>query len=146
MRGRTIAAGKSGDQARSRTALAAWAPASTSETVRALCAVAQSIRRATRGTDICARYGGDECVVLLANCGQEAADTIAHRIRHNVYSATQAYDYAIQRLAVSIGVAVSSQEGYDLRALLRGAHRSMQQEKQGRRARREGIPGAGAVT
>jgi len=102
---------------------------------RALRSVASSIQRATRTGDLCARYGGDEFVILLPRCGRAAADAVANRIRHDVFSGTQDFDYAMRRLAVTIGVAAAPEDGHELRSLFRKAVRNMRKEKQSRDAR-----------
>ncbi len=106
---------------------------------RALQAVAEGILRATRPDDICARYGGDEFVVYLVQCTEAGAELVANRIRHHVYSATQDFDYAMRRLAVSIGTAVAAGDDDDFRQLLRNADRAMRQDKQLRRRPEPGL-------
>ena len=49
---------------------------------RAVKLVAEALTRLTRSTDIVARYGGDEFVVLLGNAGKAIAEEVAQRIRN----------------------------------------------------------------
>jgi diguanylate cyclase (GGDEF)-like protein len=108
---------------------------------RALVAVADSIRRATREVDICGRFGGDEFLVALPGADSEAADVVLNRIRHHVYSATQDFDYAMRRLSVSIGVALYPGDGQEFRQLLQLADRAMEQDAQDKRKRAAKVGG-----
>jgi diguanylate cyclase (GGDEF)-like protein len=49
-----------------------------------LIAVGQMLMQAGRATDIVARYGGDEFVMLLPDAGQSGADVVMRRIREAV--------------------------------------------------------------
>src|SRR6202521_2485498 len=51
----------------------------------AITLVAQFLQRCIRGTDSAARFGGDECAVLLPRAAPEIADAVVKRVRHNVY-------------------------------------------------------------
>ena len=102
---------------------------------RTLRIIAASIERATRSGDICARYGGDEFVVLLPRCSRAAAENVAGRIRHDVYSGSQDFEHAMRRLSVTIGVAATPDDGNELQNLFRKAVRNLRKEKQGKEAR-----------
>lgn len=102
---------------------------------RALRAVAEALTRATRDTDTCARFGSDEFVVYLPGGTRESAEVIANRIRHHVFSATQDFDYAMRRLAVSIGIAIHGTDGDDPRVLMQVAARALQADRAERRLR-----------
>jgi diguanylate cyclase (GGDEF)-like protein len=51
---------------------------------RVLVCVAQFLARAVRQTDVVARYGGDEFVLLLPGTGEEEARAVAERVRDRV--------------------------------------------------------------
>lgn len=78
---------------------------------RALGIVAEALRRSCRATDVAARHGGDEFVVLAVNTTATEALALAHRICATVrrLSATTGPGYGhgrkLPRLSVSIGAA-----------------------------------------
>jgi diguanylate cyclase (GGDEF)-like protein len=72
---------------------------------RALHVVAESLRRSCRTTDIAARYGGDEFIVLAVNTTATEALALAHRIRANVRRLGAPAGKDVPRLSVSIGAA-----------------------------------------
>jgi diguanylate cyclase (GGDEF)-like protein len=108
---------------------------------RALRAVADAVRRATRDSDACARFGSDEFVVYLPGGTRDTADLVANRIRHNVYAATQDFDYAMRRLSVGIGIAIHAEDGRDPRALLQAAARALLQDRGSRAVRHQRFAG-----
>jgi diguanylate cyclase (GGDEF)-like protein len=112
---------------------------------RALRTVAESLTRATRDTDTCARFGSDEFVIYLPGGTRESADIIANRIRHQVFSATQDFDYAMRRLTVSIGVAVHGEDGSDPRALMQAAASAVREDRVARLARSSRLSTAAAA-
>jgi diguanylate cyclase (GGDEF)-like protein len=93
---------------------------------RVLVEAAQLIQRSARETDIVARFGGDEFVVVLPDTGSEGARAVAERVRGNFakhrFLATAGFEI---RLTVSIGVAVLPEAASTADELLRIADCAM---------------------
>lgn len=72
-----------------------------------------------RGADVVARYGGEEFVVLLPNCSLEEGVREAEEFRSAVRSmAAQAGGRALERIAISIGIAAFPASGCEAVSLL----------------------------
>ncbi len=71
---------------------------------KALCAIADVIRKEARGGDLVARVGGDEFVIMLPESGIEGADLMAQRIQERLAR----LDFGIQignlKLSASFGI------------------------------------------
>jgi diguanylate cyclase (GGDEF)-like protein len=91
---------------------------------RALCRVADVLRLHSRTIDTCARYGGDEFVLVLPETGREAALEVVRRIRDRV-----ATDPEQPRISVSAGVAIYPEDGTTIEMLLDSADRALYQVK-----------------
>src|SRR5262249_39049463 len=72
---------------------------------RALHLVSESLRRSCRATDVAARFGGDEFVVLAVNTTATEALALAHRIGATVRRLSAGPGTGTPRLTVSIGAA-----------------------------------------
>src|SRR5690606_35115902 len=68
-------------------------------------AVAAAVARSIRRTDVAARLGGDELVVLLTESDRPTAEAIAQRIRNHVYAGTVSVGHRLVRANVSVGAA-----------------------------------------
>jgi len=88
-----------------------------------------------RYTDVLARYGGDEFIVLLPETPSKGALEVAERIRDAVASMPLELDGKRVANTVSIGVASYPQDGNSLDALVARADRAMYQAKQAGRNR-----------
>ncbi|MCX6538304.1 MAG: diguanylate cyclase [Acidobacteria bacterium] len=101
---------------------------------RALREVASVLRRAIRPYDVVSRYGGDEFIVLLSDCGIEDAE--AKRVE--LQQVVDALPFVVRgtqrvRLAVSIGAAVFPRDGGTYEALLAVADQQMYRDKSQRK-------------
>ena len=101
---------------------------------RAIALVADVIKRVTRGTDVVARYGGDEFIVLLPETRKGKANEVAQRIRQSVYNATLDLPRQVTRMSVSIGVAGFPEDGGHMQDVIVKADQDMYRDKELRRA------------
>lgn len=95
--------------------------------------VSQRLRQAVRESDIPARIGGDEFVVLLRNL-HHAGDAlmVAEKIRARLNSPFSLEGHACS-ISASIGIAIHPEHGKDAIALARNADTAMYQAKEGGR-------------
>jgi diguanylate cyclase (GGDEF)-like protein len=95
------------------------------------------IRAAVRETDIPARYGGDEFVVILPQTDGAPARLLAEKLRRLVEGHTFLQEEGINaRLGVSLGVATYPAEATTKEALIRLADKRMYEDKESRRTGR----------
>jgi diguanylate cyclase (GGDEF)-like protein len=100
---------------------------------RAITTVAGAIQRAIRTSDIAARYGGDEFVLFLPEATPEVAETVAQRVRNNVYKSMFPVGERLQRMTVSVGVASYPRDGRQHDDIIGAADLRMQHDKELRR-------------
>ncbi len=92
-------------------------------------AVAQSLARSIRASDVAARLGGDEFVVLLCEADPRVASVISQRMRHNIYGSTVSIGKRIIRANIGLGCASFPMDLPDSKGVLNLALRRLQQEK-----------------
>ncbi len=97
---------------------------------RAVRLVGDALQRLTRTTDVVARFGGDEFVVLLADADRAAATEVAQRIRNVVFSTTLEVDVKMVRVKASVGVASFPEDGNSLAAIMAAADRALYKDKE----------------
>ena len=78
---------------------------------RLLKALSDVIKRSVRSSDVAARFGGEEFVVLLPKTEEEGAKLVANRIREEFKRVSVDVDGEKIRTSVSIGVATLRGEG-----------------------------------
>ena len=91
---------------------------------RALVTLAAVLKANLRATDVAARFGGDEFVILMPLSDPEAARAAAERIRRAVHE-----DAAATTLTVSIGVASTRGEQASLEELMARADQALYEAK-----------------
>ncbi|MGH8675774.1 MAG: GGDEF domain-containing protein, partial [Burkholderiales bacterium] len=92
--------------------------------------LARLIQAELRYTDVLARYGGDEFIVLLPETPSKGALEVAERIRDSVAGVPLEVDGKHITCTVSIGVAGHPADGNTMDAVVARADRAMYQAKQ----------------
>lgn len=97
---------------------------------RLLRQLANAIQGELRATDVPARYGGDEFIVLLPETPPKGAMDVAERIRRAISGAALALEGKSVASSVSVGVACFPEDGRSLDALAARADRALYHAKQ----------------
>lgn len=93
---------------------------------------ANVLRRVVRTTDLVARFGGDEFVVILREADRVGAQIVMNRVRKML--AEERLPTAPEAsLKISMGVAISGEDGATPEELLRSADEAMYEEKRARK-------------
>jgi diguanylate cyclase (GGDEF)-like protein len=93
---------------------------------RVLKAFADSVRTTIRSTDIAARYGGDEFVMLLEDTSQQEAAVVAERIQGRIGDWARHHE---MDFSVSFGLGEAPVHGENFAALLDQVDRAMYDSK-----------------
>jgi diguanylate cyclase (GGDEF)-like protein len=92
--------------------------------------VAAAIVRSVRRSDVVARFGGDEFIVLCTHATPEIAASIAQRIRNNVYASTVSAGHRLIRANVSVGAVNYPDDRLHPKDLMMLASQRMQQDSE----------------
>jgi diguanylate cyclase (GGDEF)-like protein len=96
---------------------------------RLLRQLATAIQAELRATDVPARYGGDEFIVLLPETPPKGALDVAERIRSTISAAPLTVEGRPIPCSVSVGIACFPEDGRSLDALAARADRALYQAK-----------------
>lgn len=103
---------------------------------QALIAVAQAMGSALRGSDLIARFGGEEFVMLLGHCERDQAKRLSERVRDAIASMQiELPDGQTRSITASLGVAHSDDLGFAMERLLSCADAAMYEAKNAGRNR-----------
>jgi diguanylate cyclase (GGDEF)-like protein len=90
---------------------------------------AQMLRESFRETDVVARIGGDEFVVIARGCDKACADMLAARLTDKIAQHNQANTRDYLNLSLSMGHTQTPAEGESLEVAMRRADELMYQDK-----------------
>ncbi len=98
---------------------------------------AKTITQAMRETNLAARFGGEEFVVLLPDTGPQACLLVAERIRQTVARMVvpSGTDKPLPQVTVSLGIAVYPEHGRTLEELLQASDKALYESKHSGRNR-----------
>ena len=97
--------------------------------------VAKRITESVRSYDTVGRYGGEEFVVVLPNCGKAEIAQLAERIRLAISSVPILTDHAKIAVTVSVGATVAAAELRSINDILAAADEALYQAKEAGRDR-----------
>jgi len=104
---------------------------------RSIVEVVRIVNGVMRESDILARFGGDEFVMLLPDTAGETAQAMAERIRLDVESKgiLKGYGGRESGLTLSVGIASFPEDGDDVKKLKEAADRALYRAKENGRNR-----------
>ncbi len=87
------------------------------------------LMHSARSSDLTARYGGEEYIVVAPDCSLKAAVSLAKRFRANLALLTISVDGADIKVTASVGIATSDRTQNNPSELVRQADESLYQAK-----------------
>lgn len=117
----------------------------------ALAALGEAIRKSVRSTDLAARYGGDEIVIILPETRLEKAyNLFAKRVKREIEEGFRMISLGRFILTVTIGIASYPEDGMSARDLVLAADKALLAAKKNKHSRKIGCsravaPSAAAI-
>jgi diguanylate cyclase (GGDEF)-like protein len=96
---------------------------------RIIRAVGEVIRRSVRESDLAARYGGDEFVVVLPETDSTGAFTVASKLRADVAALVLRLDTGMVQTSISAGLVCHPEGGATLEQLMATVDAAMYESK-----------------
>ena len=90
---------------------------------------ARCLRDTLQDRDCLGRYGGEEFLIVVSNCGAAEAIETAERIRAAVADSAVLFGTSKIPVTVSVGVSATDKVGYDEAALMRAADAALYEAK-----------------
>jgi diguanylate cyclase (GGDEF)-like protein len=87
------------------------------------------ISASIRETDIAARYGGDEFIIMFTECSREDALLVVQRVLHHIEGEPLTYEGNLLYTTLSAGIAVFPDDGDSVRNLINKADKSLYESK-----------------
>jgi diguanylate cyclase (GGDEF)-like protein len=113
---------------------------------RVLAAVGREIRRAIRSSDLSARYGGDEFVVVLVRTGVTGSIRVGEALRSSIEALGTALGFPAGLVSVSVGIATFNPRSPTREDILEAADRALYRAKARGGNAVEAAPGAPPLT
>ncbi len=92
--------------------------------------VAELLQEAVRGTDIVARTGGDEFIILLTGASEEEAELFVGRLRNNIFAGAALVLASGDSIPVLVSLGSAGTDVHPVEELLKVADRRMYEDKE----------------
>jgi diguanylate cyclase (GGDEF)-like protein len=91
--------------------------------------IGRIITSTIRETDIAARYGGDEFIIMFTECSRDDALTVVQRVLHRVAQAPVSYEGNLIETTLSAGIAAFPEDGDNVKRLMEKADKALYESK-----------------